>query len=43
LEVLDLVIDKVSADIADLKPVEAAQRTGRALHRNADRVIDSLA
>src|SRR3954453_2325158 len=42
LEVLDLTIGKVSADVTHLEPVETAQRTSCPLHRNADCVVDSL-
>jgi hypothetical protein len=42
LEVLDLAVVKVPADVGDLEPVKASHRTCRALYPDADRVVNSL-
>ena len=42
LEVLDLAIDEMPADVGDLEPVKASKRACRALHSDADGVVDPL-
>jgi Protein of unknown function (DUF1205) len=42
LEVLDLAVDKVPADVGDLEPVQASHRSCRALDPDADSVVNSL-
>src|SRR6476659_3268457 len=42
LEVPDLAVGDVPADLGDLEPVEVAQRPARAGHAVADRRIDAV-
>ena len=42
LEVLDLVVDDMAADLGDLEPVEVTQRAAGPLDGVADGVVDAL-
>ena len=42
LEVFDLAVGQMPADVGDLEPVKAPERARRALHSDADGVVYSL-
>jgi hypothetical protein len=42
LEVLDLAVGQMPADVGDLEPVKASHRTSRALDPDADGIVNSL-